>query len=306
MKKITSNKSKKVSIIIPTYGRPDYLNRAINSVLKQDFKNIEIIVVDDNSNTEMHEATSKIMLAYSTNTKVVYYHDYINRGGALARNKGIELSSGEYITFLDDDDFYSPNKISEQVLHIEKNNLDVSVCDMFFIRDGKKLNISNCYARVDSAIDFVLFGNAYTPMIMAKKQSLKKVDFFTDTPRYQDHVLMLKFFIANQCIGHLNQKLFTHNDHNGPRITNTPKFETAYNIRCSFEKKIIPLMTPKEYNRYQLNDMLIRAKILRFNRNNFNAYNTILQAFKKVSSATDVIKVLKTFIRISLFKNRPI
>ena len=94
-----------VSVIIPTYKRPDYLDRAIDSVLNQTYNNIEIIVVDDNNpNTEGRERTEKIMRRYENNPHVIYIKHEYNKNGSAARNTGFKASHGVYLAFLDDDD----------------------------------------------------------------------------------------------------------------------------------------------------------------------------------------------------------
>lgn len=295
-----------VSVIMPTHGRPNFLKQSIESVLSQTYSNFELIVVDDNSNEQLHIHTKEIIDQYLPNKNIKYFHDGINRGGALARNKGIELSSGEYITFLDDDDQYCPEKIETQLNHLQSNNLDVSVCDMFFLTNGKLKDVSNCYARVNTASEFILNGNSYTPMIMATKQVILDIDSFTDTPRYQDHVLMLKFFIKQKNIGHIAKQLFIHNNHTGTRITNTNKFEIAYEIRNSFEQQLLSKLSKLEYKKYQFNDLLIRSKILRYKNKNYQAYLNIVKSTTKISNPSDLLKILKTLVRITFFKKMPI
>ncbi|MBI6288180.1 glycosyltransferase family 2 protein, partial [Proteus mirabilis] len=266
-KLIVSNDLPLVSVIIPTYGRPHFLERAIDSVLSQSYKNIEIIVVDDNSSNLHHEQTVKIIKKYNRNNKIIYIFDGINVGGSLARNRGIIESKGEYITFLDDDDIYLEKKIESQVEHIINNNIDVSVCNMFFKKNNNFLDISNCYSRVGSIQEFILNGNAYTPMIMSKKESLLEVGLFTHSPRYQDHILMLKLFMAGKKIKSLNEKLFIHNDHNEKRITNSNKSEEAYRIRQSYERKNLYKLNDIEKKQYKIIECLINAKILRAKKN---------------------------------------
>lgn len=295
-----------VSVIMPTHGRPNFLKQSIESVLNQTYSNFELIVVDDNSNKQLHIHTKEIIDQYLPNKHIKYFHDGINRGGALARNKGIELSVGEYITFLDDDDQYCPEKIEAQLNHLRSNNLDVSVCDMFFLTNGKLKDVSNCYARVNTASEFILNGNSYTPMIMATKQAILDIDSFTETPRYQDHVLMLKFFIKQKNIGHIAKKLFIHNNHTGTRITNTNKFEIAYEIRNSFEQQLLSKLSKLEYKKYQFNDLLIRSKILRYKNKNYQAYLNIVKSTTKISTPSDLLKILKTLVRITFFKKMPI
>ena len=111
---------KKVTIVIPTYKRPDMIARAVNSVLNQTYKEIEVIVVDDNdpSYPERKE-TEKVMIQFARDGRVSYIKHDKNRNGSAARNTGWRHSKGDYITFLDDDDEISPLKIQRQVECLE-------------------------------------------------------------------------------------------------------------------------------------------------------------------------------------------
>ncbi|HGN0720638.1 TPA: glycosyltransferase family 2 protein [Proteus mirabilis] len=305
-KLIVSNDLPLVSVIIPTYGRPHFLERAIDSVLSQSYKNIEIIVVGDNSSNLHHEQTVKIIKKYNRNNKIIYIFDGINVGGSLARNRGIIESKGEYITFLDDDDIYLEKKIESQVEHIINNNIDVSVCNMFFKKNNNFLDISNCYSRVGSIQEFILNGNAYTPMIMSKKESLLEVGLFTHSPRYQDHILMLKLFMAGKKIKSLNEKLFIHNDHNEKRITNSNKSEEAYRIRQSYERKNLYKLNDIEKKQYKIIECLINAKILRAKKNYLNSLKSVISAFTYITNRNDLYKIIKTLIRIHILPNKKI
>ncbi len=107
-----------VSVIIPTYNRPDFLDEAILSVVCQTYKNIEILVIDDGSSINYAES---ICEKYS-NCK--YLHK-INGGLSSARNYGIANANGELIAFLDDDDFWLKTKIEKQVkILLENSDID--------------------------------------------------------------------------------------------------------------------------------------------------------------------------------------
>lgn len=109
-----------VSIVIPTYKRPQYLKRAIDSALNQTYENIELIVVDDNNEGDIYrQETEKFMGTY-TDSRIKYIKHKFNKNGSAARNTGISISKGEYITFLDDDDEYHKNKIEKQVECMEE------------------------------------------------------------------------------------------------------------------------------------------------------------------------------------------
>ncbi|WP_167373122.1 glycosyltransferase family 2 protein [Halorubrum ezzemoulense] len=103
----------KVSVIIPTYNRPDLLLDAVESVIKQTYKNIELIVVDDNSDQNIQNIVENNMSGYSKSIEVLTHNK--NMGQNQARNTGIKKSSGEYIALLDDDDVWKEEKIEKQV-----------------------------------------------------------------------------------------------------------------------------------------------------------------------------------------------
>ncbi len=107
---------KLVSVIIPTHGGGKYIKRCIDSVLNQTYKNIEIIVVDDNGlNTENQIITYNNIKSYIDEGKIKYICHDKNINGSAARNTGAKNSSGEYIALLDDDDEYYPYHIETEV-----------------------------------------------------------------------------------------------------------------------------------------------------------------------------------------------
>lgn len=112
-----------VSVITPTYKRPEKLPRAIDSVLKQTFKEVEIIVVDDNNpDSEGRELTEQIMERYKGNPRVKYIKHEKNKNGSAARNTGARHSHAKYLAFLDDDDELLPDKIASQVKILEERD----------------------------------------------------------------------------------------------------------------------------------------------------------------------------------------
>jgi glycosyltransferase involved in cell wall biosynthesis len=88
-----------VSVILPTYNRASMLPRAISSALNQNYSNIELIVIDDCSSDE----TETVVRSFE-DPRIIYERLEKNSGGSAARNFGIEISLGEFIAFLDDDD----------------------------------------------------------------------------------------------------------------------------------------------------------------------------------------------------------
>jgi len=106
-----------ISVIIPACGPPKRLERAIESALRQDYHNIEIIVVDDNGKgTKNQIATEKLVASLTPSPRPLRYHCHVhNKNGAAARNTGADLARGSYFALLDDDDYFYPHKLSAQM-----------------------------------------------------------------------------------------------------------------------------------------------------------------------------------------------
>lgn len=121
-----------VSIIIPVYNSERYIKEAVESALRQTYKNIEVIVIDDGST----DNTRKILEPYIKNKSIIYLYQE-NKGVAASRNKGILESTGSYISFLDSDDKYYPEKIEKQTNKFFENpNAGVIVCFSDYFYNG--------------------------------------------------------------------------------------------------------------------------------------------------------------------------
>lgn len=128
----------RVSVIIPTYKRNDYLERAIRSVLNQTYENFEVIVVNDNVSGDVYSENISSLLDKLNDNRIIYINPHEHKNGAFARNKGLEVASGEYIAFLDDDDYWECSKLEKQINEIKQ--LDESfvavACLKCYVKDG--------------------------------------------------------------------------------------------------------------------------------------------------------------------------
>ena len=100
-----------VSIIIPTHNRKEFLIKALDSVLNQTYRNIEVIIIDDAST----DGTGDLILSYN-DERIKYFKNSSNLYAAESRNIGIQNSNGNFIAFLDDDDIWLPEKLEQQIL----------------------------------------------------------------------------------------------------------------------------------------------------------------------------------------------
>ncbi|NFO13452.1 glycosyltransferase family 2 protein [Clostridium botulinum] len=110
-----------ISIIMPVFNAEKYLEKSIQSVLNQTIKNFEFIIVNDNST----DKSENIIEQFVKDDSRIKYIKNVNKGVSNARNLGIELSKGEYITFIDADDYIYSNALEQMYLYIKKENNDV-------------------------------------------------------------------------------------------------------------------------------------------------------------------------------------
>ena len=97
-----------VSVVMPTYNRADFIEQAIDSVLQQSYKNIELFVIDDGST----DGTKVLLEKYESDPRFNYIYQQ-NQGQSVARNHGIKLSSGEYLSFVDSDNAWFLDKLEK-------------------------------------------------------------------------------------------------------------------------------------------------------------------------------------------------
>lgn len=213
-----------VSVIIPTYSRPKYLERAIKSVLNQTYNAIEVIVVDDNGNNfRMQEETMVVIEKFVDYPNFKYIKNKCNLGGAESRNKGVSLSKGQYISFLDDDDVYELNKINEQMTILLGNeNLDVCYCGMKYLdSQGNHIGQRNIYLEGSEELisNHIFRPITGTPALLMKKSVFEKISGFDKLKRYQDANLVFKILAFNFKITCVQKELIKVYIHDEDRIS---------------------------------------------------------------------------------------
>jgi glycosyltransferase involved in cell wall biosynthesis len=130
-----------VSVIVPTHDRHDLVGRAIRSVLCQTYRSWELIIVNDGST----DRTAEVLSSYGDDPRIRVMHLDPARGGAAARNVGLDLATGELIAFLDDDDVWLPTKLEKQVALLDSRS-DVDIVSCNFLRVG---DASSSIVRID-------------------------------------------------------------------------------------------------------------------------------------------------------------
>lgn len=214
----------KVSVIVPVYNTEKYLKNCIDSLLKQNFEDYEIIVINDLSpgNAE------KIIKSYN-DKKIVYIKNKTNKGIGYNRNLGIKKAKGEYVCFIDSDDYVKEDFISKMYNYSKENNLDLCVCDYVNVdEEGNKLkefNLSDfCITNYEENNKILCEINLAPWNKLYKKDMLVKNKIeFSETLKYEDLSFVALSIKNSKKIGKINEQLNYYTIHNNSETTTRDK-----------------------------------------------------------------------------------
>jgi glycosyltransferase involved in cell wall biosynthesis len=185
-----------ISVVIPTFNRAELLKRSLKSVLSQTYTNLEVIVVDDNSSDSTIETIKGI-----SDPRVRYIRHQERKGGASARNSGIFASKGEFISFLDSDDTWIPEKLELQLNFFQQNKCtDDSILFAKVIMNTGAAKIilpySSTYGSGQDISDYIFIhdGLIHTIVLFMKTELARKIMFKEGLKKHQDYDFVLRAF----------------------------------------------------------------------------------------------------------------
>lgn len=233
-----------VSVIIPTNKRKfEYLKRAIDSVISQTYKNIELIIVDDNNYDEYRKEISINLKKYQNKyTNFLYIKHGKNKGACASRNTGIINSKGVYIAFLDDDDEWDKNKINEQIKKFTSKNIGLVYCDFYTVtynEKGKEIktlikrNKTNNSLR--EILKFNIIGSTSFPLI--RRECFENCGMFDeDILAMQDYDLWIRIAMKYD-FESVQMPLANYYVHNSDRISSHNNYKIIALERIIFKYK---------------------------------------------------------------------
>lgn len=189
-----------VSVVIATFKRKATLKRALESLCAQTYSSdcLEIIVGDDNDDKTFTDDVFKMVDYYRTLINIKYIKNPYNIGSAASRNVGIESSCGEYITFLDDDDIYLPEKITRQINYMLATNADFCISDIdLYDEDGNLVEkrtrrYLKDFTYISLIKSHVMYHMAGTDTFMFRSKYLQRIGGFSGNDVGDDFYLMEK------------------------------------------------------------------------------------------------------------------
>ncbi|MCG8500244.1 MAG: glycosyltransferase [Firmicutes bacterium] len=292
----------KVSIIIPTYKRSKFLSRAVDSALNQTYPHIEVVVVDDNPPDSIYRFEAmEVMAKYGDDKRVIYIKNEKNLGGALARNEGIWKSSGNYITFLDDDDIYLPDKVRNQMEYMIANDVEMSFADVRIHNSTDKLIDYREHSYIGNMCNeellkqHIMHHLTPTATYMYKRKSIMRIGGFDDAKVGQEFLLMLKTIESGMKIGYIPKAQVIQYVHSGERISIGEKKIKGEKDIYNNKKKYFHRLSERQrrYVKFRYHAVMVVVGIR--SRKSLTAVNHLFSAF--FTSPTDCLNELKEQIR---------
>jgi len=192
-----------VSIITPYYKKKKYIELTINSVLQQTYKNFELIIIYDDQNKEDLNLLKNLT---KKDKRIKLYINKKNLGAGESRNKGIKLSQGSLIAFLDADDLWTRNKLKKQIFFMKKNLFDISHTSYHIINSDNKI-IGNRLAKDMNHKLLLSSCNIGLSTVIMKKEIITNKIKFANINTKEDYVLWLKITLDNKKIFALKNNL---------------------------------------------------------------------------------------------------
>lgn len=204
-----------VSVIVPVYNVEQYLDVCVNSIINQTYKNLEIILVDDGS-TDASETICDEWALKDDRIKVIHKE---NGGLSDARNTGMRMSEGEYIFFVDSDDYIKGNAIEELVCALERDNADIVIADSICFNDGEDVQES-AYFGENKLYNQYQAAEHYASLAWSAWNKLYRRDVhisieFPVGRIHEDEAIMFYLIANSQKILHIGQQLYYYRKRKG-------------------------------------------------------------------------------------------
>lgn len=213
----------KISVIIPVYNSSTYLRKCLDSVVNQTLKDIEIIVINDGSTDD----SKNIIEEYTVKYKNIIFIDQENKGIGKTRNIGIKKATGEYITFVDSDDYIKENMLEEYYKYAKKHNFDLVIGLYIKKINNKEIIFENNKFKTGNVktTPQILYLIEYGPWAKLYKREMliNNNIYFDEKRKYEDMPFVSKALLKSKLIGQITEPYYYYIIHNNSETTTMDK-----------------------------------------------------------------------------------
>lgn len=227
----------KISVIVPIFNSEPYLKKCLDSILNQSLSEIELILIDDGST----DTSLQIIKQYAEKYNNIKYKTKKNEGQAIARNLGVEIATGEFICFVDSDDYIENNMMEKLYTDAIKNSSDIVICDYIEEYPNKKIEKKSLFMAADNLSKAYIVSVAGPCSKIIRTEIFKKNNIkFLENNIYEDLAIIPTLALYTQKITYCEESLYHYvirKDSTMQQTKYNKKLESIFNVMNSLYKQ---------------------------------------------------------------------
>lgn len=274
----------KISVIVPVYNVENYIEKSLKSLFNQTYKNLEIIIVDDCS-TDNSKSIVEDLIKDKKN--IIFFSNKKNGGLSFTRNEALKRATGDYIGYIDSDDYVPENYYESLMDTIITNKADIAVCDIksVYEKSGQILR-NQCGTNENEKIDFINNGLAASACNKLFKKSIISKYKFSEGKVNEDLAVILPTIINSKKVAY-NESTFYNYVQRENSIQNSHLSEKRFDIFYGVDETLKRIKNAPDYNRYK--DAIVFQQLIMF----------FIYVIPKEKSYIKRVKWLKKFNQLS-------
>jgi len=231
-----------ISIVIPTYERPEFLRRLLHSISQQTFRDFEVLIIDDHS-TQVDKYDEVLSFYSKLLPRIKYFRNSLNQGACISRNRGILEAKGEWVALVDDDDEWLPTKLQKQIKLIGEGSgsgpLGLIYTWAYAVKNNQKVWENRSEIEGNAIRD--ILKNCFIPSssVLLKKEALIAAGMFdTSFPSCQDWDMWTRVFAKGYECGVVKSFEIICHKHELRSIGSGPKASFGYELYSQKHKNL--------------------------------------------------------------------
>lgn len=291
-----------ISIIVGVYNSQDFLDSCLKSIQNQSYSNIEVIVINDGS-TDRSTVICDLFAKKDKRFKIIHQQ---NKGIGFVRNLGLTLAKGDFILFIDSDDFIDKSMVEILYKEITDFNHDIVVCDFYRLKVDCKIDYQNIpnnpHKIICGILEGLYFGALWNKMIRKSFIIKHKLNVDVSLIMYEDVLFLIQLLLNNPKIGYANIPLYYYriSENSISHSRKKETFESAFHLIETLEKLFLKnnhLKKSLDYFKVSVRkDILLFGKKIKIN-DRYQETNSILY---KTNAVTNFQKIVFFFNNIGL------
>ena len=272
----------KISVIVSVYNTEKYVKKCIDSILNQTYSNLELVLIDDKSTDKSLE----ILREYKNNPKVILIENQENKGLSYSRNIGLKKSHGDYIGYIDSDDYIEPDYYEKLMDAIQKEKADIAVCDMkLYYEKNKTFQISRGN-NLDTKIGFIHNGLAASACNKLFKRKIMEKYPFAEGKVNEDIAVVIPALVEAKKIVYV-QDVYYYYVQRENSIQNSNFSEKRFDIFAGVDSTLERIKKAKDFEAYK--DAIVYNQIIVL----------LLYVFPKIKNRKERKRYLKKYNELS-------